>query len=113
MADQKLIMKCKDGSYGSLFDAVIEEDVKKVRTLLEMDDVSQEKKDYRKWLVNEKSWSDWRVLHQAAESGHYELAKLILEVGGDVDTLTDTNYTPLHLGKQILMKSKLVIWFKA
>ena len=60
---------------------------------------SQEKVEYRKWYVNEKSWHQWRPLHAAAEAGYLELCKFLLECGAEIDAETVSKDTALKLGK--------------
>ena len=60
---------------------------------------SQEKVEYRKWYVNEKSWHQWRPLHAAAEAGYLELCKFLLECGAEIDAETVVKDTALKLGK--------------
>ena len=60
---------------------------------------SQEKVGFRKWYVNEKSWHQWRPLHAAAEAGHLELCKFLLECGAEIDAETVVKDTALKLGK--------------
>lgn len=93
---------------GALFDAVWNDDKAKVQELLFLDnkdtpddDPDGEKKRYRTWYVNEKTWNDWRPLHAAAEKGLTSMASLLIDSGADLNVLTNTDYTPLHLGKPI------------
>lgn len=41
----------------------------------------------------------WTPLHGAAQGGHTEMVQILLSNGAKVDARTDTDYTPLHLGK--------------
>ena len=83
---------------GELLDAVGENNIEKVKQLLCYDDKSNEKINFRKWYVNEKSWNDWIALHAAAEAGFIEIAQLLIECGSEIDALSEVLYTPLHLG---------------
>ena len=61
---------------GTFFDAVSDQNMERVRELLRLDDTSEEAKSHREWLVNEKTWADWRALHAAAESGNLSMVKV-------------------------------------
>ena len=61
---------------GTFFDAVSDQNMERVRDLLRLDDTSEEAKSHREWLVNEKTWADWRALHAAAESGNLSMVKV-------------------------------------
>ena len=99
------IQECQDlarttpMNMGQLFDAVHENNFEKVREILCWDDKSAEKVEFRRWYVNEKSWSDWRALHAAAEAGHTEMAQFLLDCGSEINSLSDVKYTALHLGQ--------------
>jgi len=82
---------------GQLYDAVCENDFQKVKEILCWDEKSEEKVEFRKWYVNEKSWNDWRPLHAAAEAGLTEMAEFMIECGADVNSLSNVKFTPLHL----------------
>ena len=82
---------------GTFFDAVSDQNMERVRELLRLDDTSEEAKSHRKWLVNEKTWADWRALHAAAESGNLSMVKLMVECGAGIDDVTSSDYTALHL----------------
>ena len=84
---------------GSLFDAVSDNDLEKVKEILCYDDKSPEKVEFRKWYVNEKSWNDWRALHAAADEGNVEMAQFLLDCGSEINALSDVKYTALHLGQ--------------
>ena len=66
------------------------------------EDKSQEKVEFRKWYMKEKSWMDWTTLHFAAEAGHMEMAKLMVECGAEINALSSTKYTALHLGQYFI-----------
>ena len=83
---------------GQLYDATCENDFDKVKEILCWDDKSDEKIEFRKWYVNEKSWNDWRPLHAAAEAGLTEMAEFMIQCGADVNSMTNVKSTPLHLG---------------
>ncbi|RUO96825.1 ankyrin repeat protein, partial [Jimgerdemannia flammicorona] len=40
---------------------------------------------------------NWTPLNLAAENGHVEVAKLLFDMGGDMNVVDDWNLTPLHL----------------
>lgn len=83
---------------GQLFDAVSDNAFEKVFEILCWDDKSSDKIEYRKWYVNEKSWDDWKPLHAAAEAGHTDMAKLMIDCGAEINALTTVNHTALTLG---------------
>ena len=83
---------------GQLYDAVFDNDFEKVKEILCWEDKSQEKIEYRKWYVNEKSWHKWRPLHAAAQAGYTDMAKFLVECGAEIDALTNVNNTALQLG---------------
>ena len=82
---------------GQLYDAVFDDDFEKVKEILCWEDKSEEKIEFRKWYVNEKSWHRWRPLHAAAQAGYTEMAKLMVECGAEINALTDVNNTALQL----------------
>jgi len=91
------LAKTEADKCGTLYDAVYENDMEKVKEILCMDDKSPEKIEFRKWYVNEKSWHKWRPLHAAAEAGYTEMAKLLIECGAEIDALTNVKNTALQL----------------
>ena len=86
---------------GVLLEAVRENDIEKVKTLLCYNDKSEEKVKFRKWYVNERSWNDWIALHAATEQGLVPMTELLLECGSEINAISDVLYTPLHLGKLV------------
>merc|ERR1719510_331901 len=82
---------------GQLYDAVCENDFQKVKEILCWEEKSEEKVEFRKWYVNEKSWNDWRALHAAADEGNVEMAQFLLDCGSEINALSDVKYTALHL----------------
>jgi len=82
---------------GQLYDAVFDNDFEKVKEILCWEDKSQEKIEFRKWYVNEKSWHKWRPLHAAAQAGYTDMAKFLVECGAEIDALTNVNNTALQL----------------
>ncbi|KAI9009003.1 ankyrin repeat-containing domain protein, partial [Phycomyces nitens] len=46
--------------------------------------------------TNAKDNSGWTPLHEAARSGHLTIVKLLLDHGGDINTLGHLANTPLH-----------------
>ena len=44
--------------------------------------------------------SGFTPLHIACVYGHFDIAKLLLEEGGDVEAKTKNGYMPLHLAAQ-------------
>ena len=90
---------------GVLLEAVRENDIEKVKTLLCYNDKSEEKVKFRKWYVNERSWNDWIALHAATEQGLVHMTELLLECGSEINAISDVLYTPLHLGKLVWITS--------
>lgn len=102
-ADPEMLQSAKDNARtevaecGQLYDAVSENDVKKVKEILFWEDKSTEKEEFRKWYVNEKSWNDWRCLHASAEAGFIEITQMLIECGAEINALNNVKYTALHL----------------
>jgi ankyrin repeat protein len=71
---------------GSIFDAVREGDLQKVKMLLERNPD----------LVYDKDPYGYTPLHLAAKEDQKEIAKLLLAQGADVNATDDINRTPLH-----------------
>ena len=49
-----------EGGFGKLLDAVLENNLPEVKEILEIEDKSELAQKNRTFLINEKSWNDWR-----------------------------------------------------
>ena len=103
LAEAERLARKSPVSCGQLFDAASDNNLEKVKDILCYEDKSEEKVKFRKWYVNEKAWMDWRLLHFAADGGYMDMTKLALECGAEINALSDTNYTALHLGQYFSM----------
>ena len=103
-ADPEMLQSAKDNARtkacdcGQLYDAVSENNIDMVKEILCWDDKSTEKVEFRKWYVNEKSWNDWRCLHASSEAGFFEITRMLIECGAEINALNNVKYTALHLG---------------
>lgn len=52
--------------------------------------------------INSKDEDGFTALHLAADRGHLEIVKLLIDAGADLDIKTDDEETALHLGMYIL-----------
>ena len=47
--------------------------------------------------VNSRREDDWTTLHMAASEGHYYVTKVLLESNAEVDAVSSSTRTPLHI----------------
>lgn len=56
-----------------------------------------EREPHQRRFVNLPSNEGDRALHVAAQAGYEQCVKTLVEIGGDVNVVTDTKDTPLHM----------------
>ena len=53
-------------------------------------------------MLNQRDDNGWQPLHEAVRSGQVETVKFLLENGGNVNSLTDGEESPLHIAREFL-----------